>query len=277
MTSVHQQQISRETNHENIGISAWTGYGGNVDGFCRLARSVGASHIELRQFIGGDDKVDTSGRKAIRQALEAAGLRSSVHAPWKLNLASSDRNSRRFALDQYKKLLDLAAELGSEVMVFHGGWNEDRAGGHELVNDAAHELVKHAATMVCRPALENDEVSRPTLFHNPEDFRSIKVDGLAYVLDIGHANTLGHSVQEFAKVMRSRVVEVHLHDNDGTGDQHLSLGRGTVNWSESIPQVLATEPHLLMLECYSDDDITASMKRLRQLLRVEGNHERVHT
>ncbi len=52
-------------------------------------------------------------------------------------------------------------------------------------------------------------------------------------LDIGHAHFCSDaSVVDWIKELGTMIGYVHLHDNDGTGDQHLSLGEGTIPMEE---------------------------------------------
>lgn len=59
-------------------------------------------------------------------------------------------------------------------------------------------------------------------------------------LDIGHwfAFALGHERRDFGRWLDSLgpfVRHLHLHDNDGSGDQHRGLGKGNIPWDEVLP------------------------------------------
>jgi len=43
-------------------------------------------------------------------------------------------------------------------------------------------------------------------------------------------------VDEFLKDL-SQVIHVHLHDNKGRSDEHLSLGKGTIDWKKVIKKL----------------------------------------
>ena len=57
-------------------------------------------------------------------------------------------------------------------------------------------------------------------------------DRFGFCFDSGHANIALR--QQFAECeeYRSRIMSVHLHDNDGSGDQHLAPFYGTVDWEK---------------------------------------------
>ena len=57
---------------------------------------------------------------------------------------------------------------------------------------------------------------------------------LFMMLDIGHANLHGGRAEKSIRHFAERVNHIHLHDNDGTADQHLPPGAGTVDWPAVI-------------------------------------------
>ncbi len=53
------------------------------------------------------------------------------------------------------------------------------------------------------------------------------VVGLCY--DSGHGNITGDGFEQLERV-KDRLISLHLHDNDGIGDDHLPLFGATVDW-----------------------------------------------
>lgn len=249
----------------DLGVSAYTSYLGDLRSFCALAARLGMRRIELRNFIGSDDHVDALPTAPLAAALRDAGLASTIHAPWRLNLAASDAAERANALRHYTRAADIAAAIGSDVVVFHGGWTEAGGDSAEYLDRSRASitaLLRHAAAVGATFALENDEVSRSTLFRTPGDFVALDLDELRYVLDVGHAHTLGFSATEFLEVFGRRLIEVHLHDNRGDGDTHLAVGDGTIRWSQ-VAEALAPYSHLVfVLECKSVPCIGRSLEAL---------------
>jgi sugar phosphate isomerase/epimerase len=52
---------------------------------------------------------------------------------------------------------------------------------------------------------------------------------LALCYDCGHGNLTGHGLDQLEQ-LKDRLAVTHLHDNDGTGDQHNIPFTGTVDW-----------------------------------------------
>ena len=69
--------------------------------------------------------------------------------------------------------------------------------------------------------------------------------------DIGHANVIsqrrGDTIGDCIKTLAPSMVVCHLHDNDGTGDQHKLPGDGGIDWQRYVP-MLANAPRHPVLE-----------------------------
>jgi sugar phosphate isomerase/epimerase len=63
--------------------------------------------------------------------------------------------------------------------------------------------------------------------------------GLCY--DSGHGNKGEDGLRHLDR-LKHRLIAVHLHDNDGTADQHLIPFTGTVDW-ERLAQILSCSPY----------------------------------
>jgi sugar phosphate isomerase/epimerase len=82
-------------------------------------------------------------------------------------------------------------------------------------------------------ALENMPRMPVTTCTGPAELLSL-VDGtsLGICFDIGHAHTNGN-IDDFVKHV-SRFSNVHIHDNDGTSDQHLTIGEGKIDFKHVL-------------------------------------------
>lgn len=80
----------------------------------------------------------------------------------------------------------------------------------------------------------------------------INSPALKLTLDIGHAN-LEEGVEKAIEMFGSRIVHIHLNDNDGQSSLHGKLGSGTVDWPVIAP-FLANFDGMLSLELIGFDD-----------------------
>ena len=59
--------------------------------------------------------------------------------------------------------------------------------------------------------------------------------GLCY--DCGHGNMIPDGLDNL-ELLKDRLISVHLHDNNGTADQHKIMFTGTVDW-ERLARIMA--------------------------------------
>ena len=62
---------------------------------------------------------------------------------------------------------------------------------------------------------------------------------------------------------------MHLHDNDGTGDQHLPLGKGTIPIEEAINKIMqkSGDDVVFVLECDAPESV--KWLEMKGLYRIE--------
>ncbi len=131
----------------------------------------------------------------------------------------------------------MTARLGGDVIIMHTG-NEpraetDRARFWTQLGRSLDALEPVARDHGVRIAIENTNdfpiIRRLLADHGPDYL------GLCY--DCGHGNMLPDGLGELEE-LKDRLIAVHLHDNDGQGDQHLPPFTATVDW-EGLAKIMA--------------------------------------
>lgn len=81
-----------------------------------------------------------------------------------------------------------------------------------------------------------------------------------FCLDIGHANCFSKEpVMDWVKRLGPWIRHIHIHDNDGTRDQHLALGEGNMDIEDILKAILDyTEERTWTIECSSYDAVMKS-------------------
>jgi sugar phosphate isomerase/epimerase len=172
---------------------------------------------------------------AIADALNAAGLHSTIHAPFvDLNPGSAERLIREATLHRFNQVIDAAAILKPDVVIFHPGYDRWRYG------DSQDTWLAHSIE-TWRWVLERTEsidfiVAVENIFEEePSTLRALleEIDHprFRHCFDVGHWN-LFHTVgmEEWFETMGGFVAETHIHDNFGTRDDHLPLGEGAIDF-----------------------------------------------
>jgi len=76
----------------------------------------------------------------------------------------------------------------------------------------------------------NDDIHLKSLDHLFDKFKDIEL-----LLDLGHANMGKKPLHDYYfRKFKDRIGHIHMHDNDGSHDQHLPIGKGTINWKKIV-------------------------------------------
>ncbi|MFA4948376.1 MAG: sugar phosphate isomerase/epimerase family protein [Candidatus Krumholzibacteriia bacterium] len=163
--------------------------------------------------------------------LAARSLATFTHGPFLgLDIASLDAHIAEYSAACLARGLEVTAGLGGSVMVVHTNYSPrfSRAGLREWLGNWSVRMgpiLEKARGLGVRIALENVWEERPE-----ELARLIEVlpDREAMVcLDTGHINAFSRlPVARWWELLGERVIALHLHDNDGSSDDHLPPGRG---------------------------------------------------
>ena len=83
-------------------------------------------------------------------------------------------------------------------------------------------------------------------------FNAIPSDAFGFCLDIGHHHVFGKSpLKEWVETLGEKIMELHLHDNNGEEDTHLAVGKGNADFSglfqlineRGLSPTITLEPH----------------------------------
>ena len=84
--------------------------------------------------------------------------------------------------------------------------------------------------------------------------------------DAGHWHSFSGGARRrdlgrWLEILGPRIRHLHLHDNDGSHDLHLGLGRGTIPWGELFPALdRLSAPPTVTLEPHSEEALLASLE-----------------
>jgi len=178
---------------------------------------------------------DQRSAQEIREVSRGLGLSMAYHAPqgddWHFGTLP-----RAEAETRLNECVDRARSVGATTMTLHLGIEEgegrERAvvAGAKAVLAVAPRAVDEGILLCVENVFDRHSVS--TVADCEMMFDTLG-DAAMLTLDTGHGNltrTLQHLVERFG----DRIGFTHVHDNDGTKDQHFVPGSGTINWVELI-------------------------------------------
>ena len=183
---------------------------------------------------------------AVRAALDRHGLGVVAHTAWFIPLSSPFASIRDASLVEFRRALRAARQIGATVMNTHYGKSpgffskEHVIGWHvEILSRLCEEAATAGVTIVLEHTPLGGSEQRENIMAIME-----RVPLLRFHLDSGHAKLeRGYDRwDEYLDGLGSRLLHVHLSENDGTADQHLPLGaapRSTTDWSRQIRKLKA--------------------------------------
>jgi sugar phosphate isomerase/epimerase len=224
----------------------------------------GARDIELQDLCESAELMEGDWPAlAHRQAalLQRHTGRVGVHAPfWNMHLDAMDPQVRRVVQGRYLLALDFAEEVGGEWIVVHSPfyfWGHPavqhrRTLGQEIglaqrtLEPVLARAVQQGVTVVIENILDRDPTPLMALvasFDSPHVRLSV---------DTGHAHINaqqgGLSAQGWLTQSAPLLSHVHVQDNDGSADEHLAPGEGTLHWPGVLRalQATTTDPYLVV-------------------------------
>ena len=154
-----------------------------------------------------------------------------------------DESVRELTVSELKMCITTAGEFGIPVMVVHAG-DEIRNGGTAeeklvLLRKSIAELLPIAQRSKVRMAFEN--LLEGSLFYCLEDLikfvDEIDEENVGVCLDTGHLNLRGGNIADAVAEVGSKLYTLHVHDNDGSYDQHLAPFSGSIDWNGFVPSL----------------------------------------
>lgn len=222
---------------------------GPATGRLAAIRHFGIGWIEPQFDVDALDADDEAFMSSVRNELAEAELSVwSVHSPFgpEVDISSPDGAVRDRGVKAIKRAAKGAAIFGARAMVVHCGDICEDGDHPERLEKALNSLnliLETCAPLGVKIALENLPPQRLTC--DADELMSVvdrfPSDRVGVCLDTGHANIAG-TLLPLIKRVAPRIATVHLHDNDGTGDQHLVPGGGTIDWI-AVREALKASPY----------------------------------
>ncbi|MHC5077901.1 MAG: sugar phosphate isomerase/epimerase family protein [Planctomycetota bacterium] len=217
--------------------------GGRVEPVSPLVRGTGFG-IEIQAFCLPDWLDDPS--EVIKEiADKIADIHErALHGPFsELVPPSRDAKIRRLTRERFDRAVAIAKALACRHLVLHSGfipktygaeewlarslefWNDFLAGKDDELAIHVENVYEDDFSLLARLV---DEIGRP-------DF--------SICFDVGHANANSQrTVVEWIGGLGTRIGYVHLHTNDGIGDDHFGLWKGNLELGEVCQRLRRTAP-----------------------------------
>lgn len=167
------------------------------------------------------------------------GISASIlHAPYnELFPCAIDKMARKLAAYRYRQAIDLSKRYGAHKVVIHGGYN-----------GRIYYPVWYVEQSILfwKDFLQEDpgvEIVLENVFETDPQWLLDIVQGvdhprLKMCLDVGHVNAYSPiSAMEWLEICGPVLDHFHIHNNDGTQDQHSQLNHGQIPMKELLIRI----------------------------------------
>lgn len=160
---------------------------------------------------------------------------TTLHGPFnELFPCAIDRKARALAAERYRQAIDLAKKYGSKKVIIHGGYNPWI---YYPVWYVEQSVVFWKEFLKTDPGVEI--VLENVLETEPQWLldivKAVEHPKLKLCLDIGHVNAYAKvPLMDWLELWTPYLSHFHIHNNDGSWDNHDPLDRGSIPMKEFL-------------------------------------------
>jgi len=181
--------------------------------------------------------------REIAKELQASyPMKLQIHVPiGDVNIGCLSEKVRQASIEEVIGAFELAVELDAEPVTVHPGHFSPVTRGHPsiLVKQMTRSLKiidRAAKDLGVKACLENMPNFPFAYCKNPQELlAALEGTGFSITLDIGHAHTNSNVMGFLYPEITDKVENIHIHDNYGKMDEHVTLGQGTID----LPRVVS--------------------------------------
>jgi sugar phosphate isomerase/epimerase len=227
-------------------------------------------HLNLEIFLSAET-LDTLGQPELEDFLDSLGYAPAMtfHAPFMdLSPGGVDEKVRQVTRERFLRVFDAADVLRPKAVVFHSGYEKWKYGlKPEIWLEGSlrfwPEFIERAAATGTKIAIENIFEDSPGNLQSLMECLASEHMGVCF--DTGHFNVFSSlPLSAWMESIGQYIVELHLHDNDGSRDAHLPLGEGDFPFRELF-DTLKGRDIICTIEAHSPADVRKSLERFREL------------
>jgi len=210
--------------------------------------------------IGFDaDALDMTSDKAFRELadiLKTNDRSITLHGPFMdlvpggldamLLAATRKRLERFFEIIPIFEPANVVCHSGYDPCYYRKNWEEWLSNSVETWEPHVRLAERSGFRLLLENVYENSPKVHAALFN------AIPSDNFGFCFDVGHHNVFGKSpLKEWVQALGEKIMELHLHDNDGAEDTHQAIGTGNVDFIDlfqvmsknGLTPTICLEPH----------------------------------
>ena len=262
-----------------LGYSSMTAGIYDLDEAFRLANDLALDFVELTYDVC-DFLPDAQPVNRVRELIRATGVSVSVHLPFiDLNIASLITEARRAAVEQTRRGLEYAAEVGAVCGVLHTGTvfvyqPRPLSDAIDALLTSLNELPRVGVPL----ALENLGLYVDGLVREPQMLLELTQQaGARNCLDFGHAHieatrpwrtvVASDPVQGYIDTLGENIIHLHLCNNNGSDDLHTATCEGTLRYENYRDYLSDFEGTVCLEVAGGKGSVAKSAQHIRSLVQ----------
>jgi len=192
-----------------------------------------------------------------------------IHAPFlDISTGGYDDDIRELSFQKLARVLELGKSWKTSLVVIH--YNYDRLYYRESLKRWLARSVDFFKRLTESPdhpviAMENIDDPAPDVALELEE--RVGRNRIIHCFDYGHHHVFGRigSTEWLDRLRSEKSIHFHFHDNDGSGDDHLPLGEGKINWMQAKKDIQGLNMDFsVTLEPHSKENMLRSLKYYRE-------------
>ncbi len=175
--------------------------------------------------------------RTIKKIIKISGknkIKLDIHTPYYLPTGALIPEVNKAVIQYLKKSVIFTHKVGADRLTIHPGYKEIPALVYDSLIKNLRTIVNFAKPYQVTICLENFNAYPNLACVELEDFLNVlkKIKGLKATLDVGHSNTTKIKPVEYFKKVKGYVANIHIHDNNGTQDNHINIGEGNIDFKK---------------------------------------------
>ncbi|HET6420746.1 MAG TPA: sugar phosphate isomerase/epimerase family protein [Geobacteraceae bacterium] len=221
------------------------------------------------------DSLETAVRSelvSIAETLASNNLKATIHSPFMdLNPGAVDPLVWEATFCRFNQVFDVAEIIRPTIIVFHPGYDRWRFGDKR--RQWLDNSIKIWEKMLVRSEKTGSVIAVENIFEEEpstlrELFEQIDSPMFRHCFDTGHFNLFSRvSMEEWFAEVGGYIAETHIHDNNGTKDDHLPIGEGNIDFGRLFGLLNRYAPgSAYTIEAHSRENLERAMKNLSAFL-----------
>ena len=190
-----------------------------------------------------------------------------IHAPFMdLSPGAVDSKVRAVTIERFSQIFNIAETLKPKVIVFHSGYEKWKyASKIDLWLEGSLITWKHllprAEEQGIRIAIENIFENDPINLRFLMEKMGSQYFGVCF--DTGHFNLFSATpLEEWLQQLKPYIIELHLHDNNKSADNHRAIGDGSFDF-DTLFSLMKNKNLIYTIEAHAPEDAFKSLERLK--------------